>query len=120
MRRRVADFDAAVYALVRRIPRGRVATYGQVAQLVGHPRAARAVGNALGRLSVARSRVVPWHRVRGAGGTVSRRGDGDAAALQRRLLEREGVRFSRGGRVDLRLHAWRRSDAAERRPSARS
>jgi len=119
VRRAVAAFDAAVYALVRRIPRGRVATYGQVALLVGRPRAARAVGNALGRLGAARAKVVPWHRVLGAGGTVSRRGDGEAE-LQRRLLEREGVRFSRGGRVDLRLHAWRRRDAAGRKPPAGS
>ncbi len=115
----LASFDRADHALVRRVPRGRVVTYGQVAALLGHPRAARAVGNALGRLSAGRASLVPWHRVVSAGGAVSRRGDGEAAARQRRLLEREGVAFSRGGRIDLRRHVWRvRSDAAGRNASA--
>ena len=93
-------FFARVYALVREIPRGRVATYGQVAAMVGVPRGARAVGWALRALpSGAR---VPWHRVVGASGRISlRRGPGPD--LQRERLRAEGVAF-RGGRVDLARH----------------
>jgi methylated-DNA-protein-cysteine methyltransferase related protein len=110
--RRATDTDApplfheAVYRLVRRIPPGRVVTYGQVAALVGRPRAARAVGAALGALRAPRLDDVPWHRVVAAGGRCSHR-DGFWAGVQRDLLEAEGVRFGRGGAVDLDRHGWR-------------
>ena len=90
-----------VHALVRRVPAGRVVTYGQVAALVGVPRAARAVGQAMRVCSSG----VPWHRVVNGGGTISRRGDGSGALSQRLLLEGEGVRFLRG-RIDLRRYRW--------------
>jgi methylated-DNA-protein-cysteine methyltransferase-like protein len=90
-----------VYALVRRVPAGRVVTYGQVARLAGVPRAARAVGQAM---RVCPSGV-PWHRVVNGRGTISRRGDGSGALSQRLLLEGEGVRFRRG-RIDLARYRW--------------
>jgi methylated-DNA-protein-cysteine methyltransferase related protein len=90
-----------IYALVRRVPRGRVVTYGQVAALVGSPRAARVVGQAM-RICPS---GVPWHRVVNGQGAISRRGDGSGALSQRLLLEGEGVRFARG-RIDLRRYAW--------------
>ena len=95
-------FFAAVYRAVRGIPCGRVLTYGQVARLLGSPRAARAVGWALRALSAARERSVPWHRVVGAGGHISER-LGPGPSLQRRRLRAEGVSF-RGGAVDLARH----------------
>ena len=95
-------FDARVYEAVRRIPRGRVLTYGQLARHLGNPRAARAVGWALRRLPGRLSRSVPWHRVVGVGGRLSPR-LGPGALLQRRLLRAEGVRF-RAGLVDLVRH----------------
>jgi O-6-methylguanine DNA methyltransferase len=95
-------FFARVYAAVRAIPRGRVATYGQVARLLGLPRGARAVGWALRALSPRASRPVPWHRVVSAGGVIARR-SGPGMTRQRRLLRAEGVRFV-SGRVDLRRH----------------
>jgi methylated-DNA-protein-cysteine methyltransferase related protein len=95
-------FFERVYAAVRAIPRGRVATYGQVARLVGVPRGARAVGWALRALDPRRARGVPWHRVVGAGGRISLRA-GAGPVLQRRRLQAEGVRL-RLGRVDLRRH----------------
>lgn len=89
-----------VYAVVRRIPRGRVATYGDVAAAAGFGRAARVAGWALHALPPGSS--VPWHRVVGAGGRLSlARLNVDAAITQRMRLEREGVRFGAGGRVDL-------------------
>jgi methylated-DNA-protein-cysteine methyltransferase-like protein len=90
-----------VHALVRRVPAGRVVTYGQVAGLVGAPRAARAVGQAM---RVCPSGV-PWHRVVNGLGTISRRGDGSGALSQRLLLEGEGIRFVRG-RIDLGRYRW--------------
>ena len=96
---RPSGFFARVYAAVRAIPRGRVATYGQVVRLIGVPRGARAVGWALGALGPRDERSVPWHRVVGAGGRISLR-DGIGPELQRRRLRREGVHF-KGERVDL-------------------
>lgn len=98
-------FARAVYALVRRVPRGRVVTYGQVAATLGHPRAARAVGTALSHLPNPLARVVPWQRVINAAGGISCRGDVHRPDLQRQLLEMEGVQF-KGGRVDLRRYRW--------------
>lgn len=95
-----------VRAVVRRIPRGRVATYGQVAMLAGLPGRARFVGNALAALPE-ESRV-PWQRVVNAAGRVSARRDGgDAAARQRALLSREGVRFGSDGAIPLAAFRWR-------------
>jgi methylated-DNA-protein-cysteine methyltransferase-like protein len=94
-----------VYAVVRRIPRGRVATYGHVAALAGMPGRAREVGFALHALDDASD--VPWQRVINARGEVSARGEPAAARVQRALLEREGVVFGPGGRVDLAAHGWR-------------
>jgi methylated-DNA-protein-cysteine methyltransferase-like protein len=97
-----ASLQRHVHALVRRVPKGCVVTYGQVAALVGAPRAARAVGQAM---RVCPSGV-PWYRVVNGRGTISRRGDGSGALSQRLLLEGEGVRFVRG-RIDLRRYGWR-------------
>jgi methylated-DNA-protein-cysteine methyltransferase-like protein len=97
-----SSFFGRVYELVEQIPPGRVATYGQVAALLGVPRGARAVGWALRALSGPRAHTVPWHRVVGGGGRISLRG-GSGPAEQRRRLRAEGVRF-RKGRVDLKTH----------------
>ena len=97
-----ASFFERVYALVRRIPHGRVATYGQVAALVGVPRGARAVGWALGGIG-SRDARVPWHRVVGQGGRISLDGR-PAGIVQRRRLRQEGVRFT-SGRVEMQRHA---------------
>ena len=95
-------FFARVYALVRRVPTGRVVTYGQVAAMLGVPRGARAVGWALRALPEDVAARVPWHRVVGTGGRISpRRGPGPE--IQRRLLRAEKVAF-RGTCVDLDLH----------------
>lgn len=99
-------FARAVYAAVRRIPSGRVVTYGQVAAMLGHPRAARAVGTALARLPRNLSRVVPWQRVINSAGRISYKGDFFRPELQRALLEKEGVRFSASGQVDLKKYRW--------------
>ena len=91
-----------IYAVVSRIPRGRIASYGQIAYLAGLPRQARLVGYALHALP-AKSRV-PWHRVVNAQGAIST--PPRSAAVQRRLLETEGVRFDPRGRIDLDAFQW--------------
>src|SRR5689334_13765794 len=96
-----------ILAVVRRIPRGRVATYGQVAALAGLPRQPRLVGYALHALPSATT--VPWHRVINARGMVSTRSDGTPSLSQRLLLEREGVRFDGRGRVSLERFRWKTS-----------
>ena len=96
---------ARIYAVVRRIPRGRVATYGQVAELAGLPGHARQVGYALHALSS--GTVVPWHRVVNATGSCSLRAVPGAELEQRLRLEREGVRFDARGRVSLSRVRWR-------------
>ena len=92
-----------VYAIVRRIPPGTVASYGQVAELAGSPGAARQVGYALAALPS--STDAPWHRVLNARGAISPRSGGDAIT-QRLRLEREGVHFGQDGRVDLGAFGW--------------
>lgn len=96
---------ARIYAVVRRIPRGRVATYGQVARLAGLGGHARQVGYALHALRDADG--VPWHRVVNARGAVSPRSEPGGDRVQRQLLEREGVRFDERGRASLERFGWR-------------
>jgi methylated-DNA-protein-cysteine methyltransferase-like protein len=97
-------FFVEVARVVRRVPRGRVVTYGQVARMAGRPGAARMVGWALHALPEGSG--VPWHRVINARGGISSRGLGMEEEIQRHLLRREGVRFSETGSVDLELYRW--------------
>lgn len=92
-----------VYELVRRIPPGRVSTYGRIAAMIAVPRGARGVGFALHALGPDQSQVVPWWRVINAAGRIS---NAYHAELQRRLLEDEGVRFNAAGYVDLARFLW--------------
>jgi methylated-DNA-protein-cysteine methyltransferase-like protein len=103
-------FRDRVVAVIQAIPRGRVATYGQVATLAGYPRQARRVGQLLGHASLPAG--LPWQRVINAQGRVSARAPrpdralGAREAEQERLLKREGVRFVKG-RTDLERFGWR-------------
>ena len=104
VRRAGLGFFDRVYGLVAKIPRGSVATYGQIARLLGTPRSARIVGWAMH--GNPHGSKVPCHRVVQRGGSLSPNycvGDPDR---QRRLLEREGVTFRLDGRVDMNLHQW--------------
>lgn len=92
-----------ILAVVDSIPRGRVATYGQVAREAGLPRHARLVGKTLASLPPATK--IPWHRVLNAAGKISLRG-GVGPTLQARRLRREGVVVTLTGRVDLRSRRW--------------
>lgn len=99
----VTPFARAVLTAVRRIPRGRVASYGAVAGIAGRPGAARAVGAAL--RSLPDSTEVPWWRVLNARGELTIPRAGHGRPLQRALLEAEGV-VVKGDRVDLRRFGW--------------
>ena len=102
-----------VYAVVRRIPRGCVATYGQVAVLAGLGHQARQVGYALHALPG--EGFAPWHRVVNARGAISLPPGGGADVTQRLRLEGEGVRFDARGRIDLEQFGWRPGARAARR-----
>jgi methylated-DNA-protein-cysteine methyltransferase related protein len=93
-----------IYRVVRRIPRGRVATYGQIATLAGLHGHARQVGYALHALPA--GSTVPWHRVVNARGAISLRSVPGAELVQQQLLEREGVRLDGKGRVSLNRVRW--------------
>ena len=111
-----AEGWSPVYRVVRRIPCGQVATYGQVAAMAGMPRAARQVGWALNALDAGDD--VPWHRVINAKGEVSTRGEREIEDLQRALLTAEGIELDRRGRIDLETYGWR--PRSRRKSPARS
>jgi len=93
-----------IWQLVKQIPRGRVATYGQIARIAGIEGQARFVGYALHGLP--RNSGIPWHRVINSQGRISL--SGISAKYQRRLLEIEKVIFSPAGRIDLKTFQWKR------------
>jgi methylated-DNA-protein-cysteine methyltransferase-like protein len=94
-----------IHQVVCRIPRGRVATYGQIAELAGIPGQARRVGYALSAL--AGNTSVPWQRVVNAKGEISLRSHTGAEQLQMKLLRREGIVFDRNHRIPLARFQWR-------------
>jgi len=107
-----------VYRLIKKIPRGRVTTYGELAKALRLPGGARAVGYAMA--ATPKGRGIPWHRVIGAGGRV--RIPEPHASMQRRLLETEGVEFD-GGVIDLQRFGWspaRSKPGAQKHKRARS
>lgn len=100
------DLTSRIYGVVRRIPKGRVASYGQVASLAGLPQHARLVGYALHRLPIASK--VPWHRVVNARGELSLARAGRASGIEQRLrLEREGIPVNAAFRVSINRYGWR-------------
>ena len=96
-------FFHAVYQIVARVPAGRVVSYGQIAWLLGEPRAARQVGWAMRRCPD----TLPWQRVVRADGSIA---GGGFAALRQALLQGEGVPFLPDGRVDMEKCQWNGED----------
>jgi methylated-DNA-protein-cysteine methyltransferase-like protein len=98
----VSPFSVTVHATVRRIPTGKVLTYGDVAALAGRPGAARGVGSVLRELPEGSD--VPWWRVVSSSGDIALPHFG--GQLQKMLLRQEGVTFRSGGRIDLERFRW--------------
>lgn len=98
-----------IFAIVRQVPRGRVATYGQVARIAGRC-SAQMVGFALASLASCSERQnfeeVPWQRIINAKGKISPHGFGMGGFIQRQLLEEEGVAFDSEGVIDLERFGW--------------
>jgi methylated-DNA-protein-cysteine methyltransferase-like protein len=100
------DFDEKVIIVVKRIPRRRLATYGQIADLIGAWGCARQVGWALRRLSLPSD--VPWHRVVNAKGQISMSPSREGSDwMQRELLIEEGIPVDQEGRLPLKRFLWR-------------
>jgi methylated-DNA-protein-cysteine methyltransferase related protein len=95
---------APLYRLIEKIPAGQVATYGQLARIVGC--SPRQVGHALSTLDGKQAKKVPWHRVVNAQGKISPRGEGGGETLQADRLRREGVVWRPSGVIDLRVFKW--------------
>jgi methylated-DNA-protein-cysteine methyltransferase-like protein len=105
---RPKNFYEAVYRVVVGIPRGRVMTYGQIAALLGAPRAARAVGYAMRACPDG----LPWQRVINGKGQISGRSEVERPIIQKLLLQKEGVRFDRTETCDLKRLRWEPADPA--------
>jgi len=104
-------FFEQVYKVVRRIPPGKVSSYGRIAAMLGYPRAARAVGYALSALRQPNqdgytSANVPWQRVVNSQGRISIRHREQTANKQAEILRSEGVAVDENGRIDLSVHLW--------------
>ncbi len=97
-------FSDRVYRVVRTVPFGTIVSYGGVAALLGHPRAARGVGHALH--SLPDDSDVPWWRVVNRNAEISIRGTPHGHIVQKRLLEKEGVKFDRKGRASWEKYGW--------------
>lgn len=112
------NFDQRVYAQVALIPSGRLATYGQIAELIGAWGSARQVGWALRRLPL--PSAIPWHRVVNAAGRISMSPAREGSDwIQRELLLAEGIAVSADGRLPLALHRWSPPLIDEREPHER-
>jgi methylated-DNA-protein-cysteine methyltransferase-like protein len=119
-RREKSDSYERIYAVVSKIPRGKIATYGQVAELAGLSGHARQVGYALH--ATPDEIAIPWQRVVNAKGEISPRADPLMAGVQKSLLDAEGVSFDANGRIDLarcrwqpRLHSFLLSESERKR-----
>ncbi len=99
----------AIYKQVQAIPKGKVATYGQIGYLTGLGRAARQVGRAMAILEKGyrlEGETIPWHRVVNSKGEISPRANPDGVIIQRMLLEEEGIEFLLHGRLSLKHYQW--------------
>lgn len=100
-----SGFFEHVWDIVKQVPRGKIVSYGQIAALLGSPRAARTVGWALH--SMPDNMEIPWHRVINSQGRISIGDCGHSSDIQQLLLEQEGVVFDDRGTVDMKIFQWR-------------
>ena len=100
------NFYEIVYDIVKKIPYGKVTSYGHIALLAGKPQAARAVGYALHSIPLTISKEIPWHRVINAKARISIKNVPCADKLQRTLLENEGLVFNDLDETDFKTFGW--------------
>ena len=112
----LTEFSSKVIEFISKIPRGKVATYGQIAKLAGKPQGARAVSWILH--SSTKAHELPWHRVLGAGGKIAFPSGSKNHALQRRLLKTEGVETV-DGIVDMETFQWKKAPSVKKTSRAR-
>lgn len=107
---KVTEFSKAVIKTVKKIPHGKVATYGQIARLAGKPGAARGVGWILN--SSSEKHQLPWHRVLNSQGAISFSSKSAEFQKQKRLLVKEGVEFITKKSLDLGIYQWKKEPRA--------
>ncbi len=100
------EFTKLVLSTIKKIPKGKIATYGQIAKLAGKPQGARGVVWILHSSSA--SEDLPWHRVINSKGRISFPEMTENWVRQKSLLEREGIEFGDGGVVDLKKYQWKK------------
>lgn len=115
----MSAFTLKVISIVKKIPRGKVATYGQIAKLAGKPHAARGVGWILH--ACAQSHDLPWQRVINSQGQISFPTRAKEHKEQKKLLQKEGIQFQNSGTIDLKKFQWKKkprpAKAVRGRPS---
>lgn len=108
----LGDFSKKVIAAIQKIPKGKVATYGQIAGLAGKTHGARGVSWILH--SSSKTYKLPWHRVLGSKGTISFPVKSSSYKEQKRLLQKEGVIFMDDDKIDLKKFQWKKQPAKKR------
>ncbi len=113
----ISDFTKKVMKQIRQIPAGKIATYKQIAELAGKPQGSRGVAWILHSCST--TYKLPWHRVINSQGKISFDPKSSNFRLQRKRLEKEGVRFSDDGRVNLSLYRWKKHPPPSKIPAGK-
>ncbi|MBX9768406.1 MAG: MGMT family protein [Bdellovibrionales bacterium] len=113
----LTPFSSQVIALIKAIPKGKIATYGQIAELAGKPQGARGVAWLLH--SSSRRYHLPWHRVINARGAISFERGSFNFSEQKRRLQREGVEVNSLGELDLKKYMWSKGSSRRRGPRPR-
>lgn len=109
----MTEFSRAVMSWVKKIPKGKIASYGQIARLAGKPNGARGVGWILNSSSEAHN--LPWQRVLNSKGRISFSKKSEEYKLQKKLLQKEGVKFSDDDSLDLEKFGWKKEPPAGKR-----
>lgn len=106
------DFSKKVISFIKKIPKGKVATYGQIAKLAGKPQGSRGVAWILH--SCSKSHALPWQRVLNSKGKISFPPTTASYVRQKRLLQKEGIEFGEQGQIDLKKFQWNKKASAKK------
>jgi methylated-DNA-protein-cysteine methyltransferase-like protein len=106
----IGEFSKQVIAMIQKVPKGKVATYKQIAALAGKPHAVRAIAWILH--SSSKAHKLPWQRILNAQGKISFPASSPLHKKQKSLLQKEGIRFSDNGRIDLAKYQWQKKPKA--------